>query len=500
VPVNPIIDGLAARLLSAAPHLGWSADDAAAIARRGPGPLINALARRVADEDAREGVWLLVAAMTASLPTAAEVLRVQRELRRSTPARVHRVLLEAAIRVPGSFVDPVPRAEVVSGVVVDVDFSATTTHNTGVQRVVRQTMARWTAEHELIPVAWSSDSESFRDLRPSELRRVVDWAGATAADASADAEPEPQRLIPFNSTVVLFEVAQLARCAPLAALAEYSGNRLAIVGHDAIPVVSAGSVPEEETERYVHFLSVVKHGDRLAGVSASATDEYAAFASSLAAQGLNGPETVEVLLPVDVPQHLPVVAQARDDDPLILCVGSHEPRKNQLALLHAADSLWREGLRFRLRLIGGGSLWFTRVFDGVVRDLRRAGRPIEVLRGASDDQMLASYGEASFSVFPSLHEGYGLPVAESLALGVPVITTAYGSTAEIARGGGCVLVDPRDDEQIIDAMRRLLTQPAELARLRAEIAARPARTWDDYATELWGELVEPLITSTAADR
>ena len=39
-------------------------------------------------------------------------------------------------------------------------------------------------------------------------------------------------------------------------------------------------------------------------------------------------------------------------------------------------------------------------------------------------------------VFPSVHEGYGLPVAESLALGTPVITTEYGSTAEIAAGGG----------------------------------------------------------------
>lgn len=96
-------------------------------------------------------------------------------------------------------------------------------------------------------------------------------------------------------------------------------------------------------------------------------------------------------------------------------------------------------------------------------------------------------------MFPSLHEGFGLPVVESLAHGTPVITSDFGSTAQSGAAGGTVLVDPRDDDALTGAMRTLLTDDDVLARLRAEIARRPERTWQDYADELWTQLVEPEL-------
>jgi glycosyltransferase involved in cell wall biosynthesis len=91
-------------------------------------------------------------------------------------------------------------------------------------------------------------------------------------------------------------------------------------------------------------------------------------------------------------------------------------------------------------------------------------------------------------VFTSLHEGYGLPVAESLAYGTPTLTTEYGSTAEIAAEGGALTVDPRDDDALVGAMRRLLTDDALIEQLAADARQRPTRTWDDYARELWDVL------------
>ena len=210
------------------------------------------------------------------------------------------------------------------------------------------------------------------------------------------------------------------------------------------------------------------------------------------AQGLVGPETVEVSLPIDAPDGDADAVGATGIDPLVICIGSQEPRKNHLAVLFAAELLWREGLGFRLRFIGGGSILYTREFDKRVRALKRNGRQIEVLRGVNDEVLLSAYREARFSVFPSLHEGYGLPVAESLAFATPVITTDYGSTAEIARGGGCLEVDPRNDDELVAAMRSLLAGDEILNRLHAEIASRSDRSWDDYANELWDQLVLPL--------
>jgi hypothetical protein len=63
---------------------------------------------------------------------------------------------------------------------------------------------------------------------------------------------------------------------------------------------------------------------------------------------------------------------------------------------------------------------------------------------------------------------------------------------EIGEGGGALLVDAHSDAEIHDAMLRLLTDDELLRRLQAEAGTRPSRTWDDYARDLWNDLVIPL--------
>ena len=106
-----------------------------------------------------------------------------------------------------------------------------------------------------------------------------------------------------------------------------------------------------------------------------------------------------------------------------------------------------------------------------------------------DRQLWAAYRLARCTLFPSLHEGFGLPVAESLAAGTPAVTSNFGSMAEIADGGGAMTVDPHDDHSIADALRVLITDDAEHARLVEQARRRTVRTWDDYAGELWTYLL-----------
>ena len=138
---------------------------------------------------------------------------------------------------------------------------------------------------------------------------------------------------------------------------------------------------------------------------------------------------------------------------------------------------------------------YKRQFDEQVSRLRAAGRSLTVIRGMGDDELRSAYQRARFAIFPSLHEGYGLPVAEALAAGTPVITSNFGSMQEIARDGGCLLVDPRDDEDIIGAMRSLLKDGSLVAELRDQARGRTPRTWEAYAAELWDALVAPELAS-----
>ena len=477
------------RLLTLAPYAGVA--DASELAQKGPGPLLRAVAQGIQADGSREIIWLMLAVMNGTFPTGAQVLAASRAFAVADPGLVHRIALEAIMRSREGFARiGVPLEIVENAVIVDVDFCATHMHNTGIQRVVRQTMNRWERDHDLHLVGWTHHGHTMRTLTEAEHERVVNWTGVDRREAEVGI-PEYRLVVPFRSQVLVPEVPQHPFCAPLSALAQYSNNDVEMIGYDAIPVLSADTVPPEETERFGAYLAIVKHAHRVAGISAGATLEFQGFAGALGAQGSAGPTTFTVQLPVDAPDRgsEAVVSVESPSRPSVLCVGSQEPRKNQLAVLFAAETLWREGHDFSLTFVGGGSQWFTRIFDARVKKLRKAGHNVTVRRGISDSEMLAEYRRARFTVFPSLHEGYGLPVAESIVLGVPVVTSNYGSTAEIAQDGGCLTVDPRDDESLIDAMRSLLVDDVVRDRLRVEIDARPQRTWDDYAAELWQALV-----------
>lgn len=482
------------RLKVVAPVFGVTDAERDELAARGVGPLLDALVRTARDRASDPHLWLLIVAVTANFPNADQVRMTRRAVGFADPTLAMVAFLEASFDSAARFSSLDSRIELVrGGVLVDVDFCANNLHNTGIQRVVRQTMSRWEVNRDIRLVAWTENGGSMRALTQVEHRRVTAWnGGPEARGESGGADADHVLVVPFESVVVLPEVPQLGLCDPLAALAEFSGNRTGLVGYDAIPVVSADMVPDAETERFVRYLTIVKHAHRVAGISVAATAEFAGFGDAVEAQGLTPPTTIEITLPIALPDDVSAERPAHDDVPLILCVGSQEARKNHLAVLFAAEMLWREGFEFRLRFIGGGSLAFIRTFDRRVAELRRQGRRIEVLRGVDDSVLVSSYAEARFTVFPSLHEGYGLPVAESLARGVPVVTSDYGSTAEISVDGGCLTVDPRDDDALVDAMRSLLADEAVLERLRAECRSRPVRTWDTYADELWEGLVVPL--------
>ncbi|WP_213814352.1 glycosyltransferase [Glaciihabitans sp. dw_435] len=456
-------------------------------------PLLQDLSERVAAHPGDGRLWLLFVAVAGAYPTTGELEFLRRRLAVTDPADAMRVVLEetqAAATKSGDWDRPLRLVQ--GGIVVDVNFCAKYVHNTGIQRVVRELMPHLIARAgdanaTLDLVAWTRQSGITRSLSAVERQRVTDWR-ALAAGTSALPDEQPDELVvPWNSQLLLPEVPEPELCDRLAALAEHSGNTISLVGYDTIPISSADLVTPRESERFAHYLTVVKHSARVLAISESVAEEFRGFTATLPSQGLVGPAVHTVSLAADVPSAANEDAAAEPSAlPLIICVGSHEPRKNQDAVLFAVETLLAEGLKFRAVFIGGGSRSVTLSFDRHLMKLRNTrGWDIESARGLKDRELWSLYRQARFSVLTSLHEGYGLPVVESLALGTPVLTSNYGSLAEIGVHGGCVLVNPRDDGEIIAAMRTMLTDDSELATLLAQIETLPPRTWRDYAVDLW---------------
>jgi len=163
--------------------------------------------------------------------------------------------------------------------------------------------------------------------------------------------------------------------------------------------------------------------------------------------------------------------------PYALAAGTLEPRKNLGRLLAAWEGLPDEARRAHELALVGPTGWEA---DAILARARSAG--VRVLGYVSDDELAALYAGATLFAYPSLYEGFGLPVLEAMQSGVPVITSTVSSLPEVA-GDAALLVDPHDVGALRDALHALLADPGRRAALAAAGRERAAGfSWARFAT------------------
>lgn len=169
--------------------------------------------------------------------------------------------------------------------------------------------------------------------------------------------------------------------------------------------------------------------------------------------------------------------------PYVLAAGTLEPRKNLIRLLEAWAGL-REKVRDAYELVLVGPVGWEA--DEIVAAARAAR--IVITGYVPDDELAALYAGCELFCYPSLYEGFGLPVLEAMKAGAPVLTSNRSSLPEVA-GDAAALVDPRFADRIGSEIARLLDDPAERERLRAAGAVRAAQfTWERTAIQMRGVL------------
>ena len=446
-------------------------------------------------------LWLALAVLIGALPDSATLVQTVRAAELDGPiAALGRALSESGQLGAERWSD----VEVVTGsVVVDVHHTSRTEVSTGIQRVARETVRRWNRDHDVIMIGWTFGYRALRRLDAGEIQWVLngpspraptgspeDGAGGANEAGGASVRDEPT-VVPWRCTLLLPELpAEADQARRYQALARYSGSTTGVIGYDCVPLMASETSAEGMAEGFALYLGAAAHFDRLAAISNAAATEYEGWRAMLAGTARRGPEVRAIALTVEASTPSEAAMEAArdlitiDTLPTVLAVGSHEPRKNHLAVIQAAELLWRDGLRFSLTFVGGHA-WKSEVFAAQVQALQGIHRPIQTIRGLSDELLWAAYRVAYCTVFVSVHEGFGLPAAESLASGTPVITSNFGSMLEIAANGGAIVVDPADDDAITSALRRILEQQSLRDRLADEAAALQWRSWDDYARETW---------------
>ncbi len=189
--------------------------------------------------------------------------------------------------------------------------------------------------------------------------------------------------------------------------------------------------------------------------------------------------------PIDDPERL---AQVRErygigERPFIMALSRLEPRKNFVRLIEAFHMMRHEANLPHMLVIGGGKGW---LYDQIFAKVHELGLTGDVrFPGFIDDaDVPALYNAADVFAYPSLYEGFGLPVIEALACGTPVLT-ANNSCLPEAGGPGALYVNAEDVTSIAEGLTKLLQDDALCARLRAAGIAHAATfTWQRSAAQL----------------
>lgn len=173
----------------------------------------------------------------------------------------------------------------------------------------------------------------------------------------------------------------------------------------------------------------------------------------------------------------------------ILFLGTLEPRKNIVRLLEAY-ALWLHERPTSAKdaptlVIAGAKGWFYETIFARVNELRLDERVI--FPGfVPTEELPWWYRAAELFVYPSLFEGFGLPVLEAMACGTPTITSNASSLPEVA-GDAALLIDPEDTEGLAGALARVLAEPEVAAKLRAAGLRQAARfSWARTAAQTVG--------------
>lgn len=386
----------------------------------------------------------------------------------------------------------------------DLSHTSHSRARTGVQRVALELRrALKDLPHEVQEVTYDPHGQSWRFLRQWEQaaldrpvvaakRRGAYWPWSAQLRGRIDrlgrrARPTVQ-LPPDGSGFFTPEIFTQRTGTMLPALFEHlSGPKVALF-HDAISMRMPDLAPLSTVGRFPAYLAELHDFDGVMAVSEDSRQSLIGYWDWAGWE--NHPPVIAAslgldhLVPRGTPDLPPVIAPTDKTIPTVLCVGSLEGRKNHLTLLDASERLWSQGEQFQLRLIGTLQRETGLRAMNRLTELQGRGRPIQYDGWLSDDDLRTAFAQAAFTVYPSLREGFGLPVWESIIQARACICSGEGATGETAAGGGCLTVDTRSAAELGEAIRRLLHDGDLRQRLNTEAAGRTPPRWADTARRL----------------
>lgn len=344
---------------------------------------------------------------------------------------------------------------------------------------------------------WHVDAAQFRHvLALSRLDARSDdplWQEATSALCQADARPDA----PFRHGCTLASLGNAWGIQDYFRGLRMLRRRVALrylpFVHDCVPLVMPEHCLDLTVRLYARWFAALSlHADGLLANSRATAGDVTRLGGPL---GLPVPPRVVPLAAEPPPPQDQALAAAatlevpRQGEPFVLFVATLESRKNHLMVFLAwLDLLRRLGEATPRLVCVGRPGWQAEAALGLLERSPALRRKVSVISGVSDLALAGLTARCLFTVYNSFHEGWGLPVTESLAAGKLAVVPAHSGLLE-AGAPGAVFFPSGDQPALVATLERLVTDPAHRDALAARIDRKAAqRSWRDAAAELLAAL------------
>ena len=361
-------------------------------------------------------------------------------------------------------------------ILVEVSHTAQHDVRTGIQAVVRGLLSGLArAGTSFQTVRWSRWRNAFVRLNRSQNQ----WLGIADLDENRRWPDRTDRI-----WLLFPEVIYGRKLSRMIAHAREQQMRVAAIFHDAIPVTHPELVRHEARKSHSAYMMALCNADLIIAVSQSSAEEFRLFAQKTRAHCpaiYVCPSAGELSGEARAAAKPAMAAEAVN----ILCVSTLEPRKNHKILLQAFELACSAVSHPKLYLHLVGDRY--KDADHVVKLVKEATMRHSNIRWhgkITNQQLVKLYHECDFTIYPSIVEGFGLAISQSLWNRRPCICANYGAMAESAKEGGCLMVDVNDTVKLRDAIVSLATDLELRQKLIKEIDNRPLKTWRAYATEI----------------
>lgn len=351
---------------------------------------------------------------------------------------------------------------------------------------------------------WHVEEGAFRAvLALARLGARADdpaWRAATATLCNADARPEAP-LKPGATLTSLgnaWGVEDFFR--GLRMLRARIPFRYVAFVHDCVPLAMPEHCLDITVRLYGRWFAALSlHADALLANSESTLADIRRFAAPLgpglpatvvrlAAEGLGPPAEANAARAAAEALPAPLPGER-----FVLFVATLESRKNHLMVFQAWLALIRQlGAAAVPRLVCVGKPgWHAEAALGLLERSPALRRQVSVLHDVSDLALAGLYARCDFTIYNSFHEGWGLPVSESLAAGKLAVVPAQSGLLE-SGAPGAVFFPPQDEPALVATLVRLVTDPGHRAALEARIDRQAAgRSWGQAAAETLAALMQP---------